>query len=106
VIRRKKAERKEKPEPKRFAVVSVRDARVPKYLVPANEDADGFTPEQAARLAERVPGQREIYTTVPIEVFRFARAMGEPISPPMAVAAYELYLQAEKDKLEEGGEDG
>ncbi len=77
MIRRKKRERKEKPEPERHVIVERQDVRILKYG--ARHDPFGFTPEHAARLAEPVPDQRP-YEVVPVAVFKWARAQGRPMT--------------------------
>ena len=82
---RRPAKKEEKAEPERYVVVRVDDARQGKYLWC---DSEGTTLEHAERLAAPVPGQSQKYAVVPIEVQRFARSLGEPISPAAAVAKY------------------
>lgn len=81
--RSKQAPRKEKAGAKeRFNVVLQADCRQGKYLFA--EEADGFSLEHAQALASPA-GQRETYSVVPLEVHRWARAQGEPISAQKAV---------------------
>ena len=82
---RRPAKKEEKAEAERYVVVRVDDARQGKYLWC---DSEGTTLEHAERLAAPVPGQSQKYAVVPIEVQRFARSLGEPISPAAAVAKY------------------
>ena len=82
---RRPAKKEEKDAPERYVVVRVDDARQGKYLWC---DSEGTTLEHAERLAAPVPGQSQKYAVVPIEVQRFARSLGEPISPAAAVAKY------------------
>ena len=93
-LRQRTAQKKEdKPAEVRYTVVKTDDARQGKYLWCAYE---GVTLEHAERLAAPVPGQTVRYTVVPVEVHRFARTLGEPISPPKAQLAYE-----HKNRVEE-----
>ena len=85
MIRRKKRERKEKPEPERHVIVELDDARILKY--PAAADPFGFTPEHAVSLAEPVPNQRP-YAVIPVDVFRWARAQGRPMTAREALRDY------------------
>lgn len=83
-------------EPKtevRYTVVRTDDARQGKYLWCAYE---GVTLEHAERLAAPVPGQAQRYSVVPVEVHRFAREMGEPVTAPKAIHCYELSLANEE----------
>ena len=82
---RRPVKKEEKDAPERYVVVRVDDARQGKYLWC---DSEGTTLEHAERLAAPVPGQSQKYAVVPIEVQRFARSLGEPISPAAAVAKY------------------
>ena len=84
-MRAKKAPRKEKGEQVRYTVVRSDDARHGKYLWCAYE---GISLEHAERLAAPVPGQAQAYSVVPVEVHRFARELGEPISPAAAIAKF------------------
>lgn len=77
----------------RYTVVRTDDARHGKYLWCAYE---GVTLEHAERLAAPVPGQEQRYSVVPVEVHRLAREMGEPITAPKAVFAYELKVANEE----------
>lgn len=85
MIRRKKRERKEKPEPERHVIVEREDVRILKY--PAVSEPFGFTPEHAARLAEPVPNQRP-YDVIPVEVFTWVRAQGRPMTTREALKAF------------------
>lgn len=89
-MKAKKAPRKDKGEPVRYTVVKTDDARVGKYLWCEHE---GITLEHAERLAAPVPGQTESYTVLPIEVHRFARSLGEPISPAAATAKFKAQVK-------------
>lgn len=84
--RGKAAPRKEKGSKERFNVVLQDDCRQGKYLW-AGEHADGFSLEHAQALAAPA-GQREKYAVVPLEVHRWARSQGKPISAQRAVNAY------------------
>lgn len=86
--RRKMLRRAEKPDrvEARYTVVREDDIRQPKYLYA--EAAEGFDKAHAEELALYVKGQTARYTVVPLEVHRWARAKGEPISPQAALAAY------------------
>ena len=86
MIRRKKRERKEKPEPERHVIVEREDVRILKY--PAACNPFGFTPEHAAKLAEPVPNQRA-YDVIPVAVFKFARAQGRPMTTREAMREYD-----------------
>lgn len=84
-MKRPKLKRKDKPSEgaPRWVVVEANDCRVPKYLV--NGQAAGFEKALALTLAARAhPGQTE-YTVVEVDVFRWARALGEPISAQKAL---------------------
>ena len=78
--------KEEKSAPQLYTVVRTDDARQGKYLWCEYE---GITLEHAERLAAPVPGQTESYAVVPIDVHRFARSLGEPISPAAATAKYQ-----------------
>ena len=84
-----RAKKEEKSEPTRYTVVYADDVRQPKYLYCGAESFDGYPLEHAERLAAPVPGQQNRYAVVPLEVHRWARAQGEPLSPKTAIAAYE-----------------
>lgn len=94
---RKKIKRKEKPEPERHVIVESADVRILKY--PAASDPFGFTPDHAARLAMPVPDQRP-YDVIPVEVFKFARAQGRPMSTKEALREF-----AARPKEDEGSEE-
>lgn len=83
---RRPVKKEEKDAPQMFTVVRADDARQGKYLWC---DFEGTTLEHAERLAAPVPGQQQKYVVVPIEVQRFARKLGEPITPAAAVRKYE-----------------
>jgi len=85
--------KEEKTEPERFTVVRTDDARQGKYLWCAYE---GISLEHAERLAAPVPGQEQRYTVIPVEAHRLAREMGEPITAPKALLAYELKVKNEE----------
>ena len=86
-LRQRTAQKKEdKPAEVRYTVVKTDDARQGKYLWCAYE---GVTLEHAERLAAPVPGQEQRYTVIPVDVHRWARAQGEPITAQKATAAYE-----------------
>lgn len=78
--------KEEKSAPELYTVVRTDDARQGKYLWCEYE---GITLEHAERLAAPVPGQSVSYTVVPVDVHRFARSLGEPISPSAATAKYQ-----------------
>jgi hypothetical protein len=82
-------QKEEKAEPTRYTVVCAEDVRQPKYLFCGAESFDGYPLEHAERLAAPVPGQENRYAVVPLEVHRWARAQGEPLSPKAAMAGYE-----------------
>jgi hypothetical protein len=86
--RRKMLRRAEKPDrvEARYTVVREDDVRIPKYLF--SEAAEGFDRAHAEELAYHVTGQRTRYAVVPLEVHRWARAKGEPLSPQAALAAF------------------
>ena len=89
----RRKENKDEQGPQMFTVVRTDDARHGKYLWCEHE---GMTLEQAERLAAPVPGQTVRYSVVPIEVHRFARTLGEPVSPPKAQLAYEHKKRVEE----------
>lgn len=92
-LRRKKRE-EEKPA-ERFTVVREDDCRIPKYLF--SEAADGFGREHAERLAYHVRGQTARYVVVPLEVHRYARQQGQPLTPQAAQAAYDAQKPEEDE---------
>jgi len=81
----KRVKKEEKAEPQRFTVVHTDDARRGKYLWCAYE---GVNYEHAERLAAPVPGQIHAYTVIPVDVHRWARGQGEPMTAKAAIAAY------------------
>lgn len=85
--------KEEKSAPELYTVVRTDDARQGKYLWCEYE---GVTLEHAERLAAPVPGQSQRYSVVPVEVHRFARSLGEPITPPKAQLAYEHKQRVEE----------
>ncbi len=80
------AGKKDKPTETRYTVVLREDCRRGKYLWA--EHAEGFDRAHAEQLAEPVHGQRDRYTVVPLEVHRWARAKGEPMSADKALSHY------------------
>ena len=82
---RRPVKKEDKDAPELYSVVRTDDARHGKYLWCAYE---GITLEHAERLAAPVPGQAQAYSVVPVEVHRFARELGEPISPAAAIAKF------------------
>lgn len=78
--------KEEKADPVRYTVVHLDDARRGKYLWCAYE---GITLEHAERLAAPVPGQAERYTVIPVDVHRWAREQGEPLTAKAAMQGYE-----------------
>lgn len=85
--------KEEKSAPQLYTVVRTDDARQGKYLWCEYE---GITLEHAERLAAPVPGQSVRYSVVPVDVHRFARSLGEPISSPKALLAYEHKQRVEE----------
>ena len=85
MIRRKKAERKDKPPQTRWIVCAEDDCRHTKYLV--GDKPAGFEREHAERLAQHVT-DRFRWSIIPVEVFAWARAGGKPMTPDEAVAAF------------------
>ena len=85
-MKRKKAERKEKPVEVRYTVVRVDDVRIPKYL--HSEASLGFTVDHANALAAPVDGQLHRYVTVPLDVHQRAREHGEPIDSAQALQMF------------------
>ena len=83
---RKKEEKAEGPT--LYTVVFADDVRQTKYLYCGAESFDGYPLEHAERLAAPVPGQESRYTVLPIEVHRWARAQGEPMSAKAAIAGF------------------
>ena len=83
--------KEEKSAPQLYTVVRTDDARQGKYLWCEHE---GITLEHAERLAAPVPGQAQAYTVVPVDVHRFARSLGEPISPKAATAKFKAQVAA------------
>lgn len=94
MIRRKKRERKEKPEPVRHVIVERADVRILKY--PASGEPFGFTPDHAARLAEPVPDQRP-YDAIPVEVFVWVRAQGRPMTTREALEGFAARPKEQED---------
>ena len=84
---RHKEEKAEKPT--LYTVVLLEDVRQVKYLYCGAESFDGYPLEHAERLAAPVPGQPQSYTVLPLEVHRWARAQGEPLSAKAAMSGYE-----------------
>lgn len=85
-MKRLKIKREEKPEQPKWVVVEAADCRVPKYLIGGKPA--GFEKPLALTLAARAhPGQPE-YTVVEVDVFRWARALGEPVSAQRAVTEF------------------
>lgn len=68
-------------------VALAQDCRVPKY--PFLCAPVGFDEHVAHRLAELVDGAPR-YAVLPLDVFRWARAQGEPITAQEALERYEL----------------
>lgn len=62
------------------------DCRRPKYLI--NGVPAGFEREQAERLAMRATPSQIAYDLIPVEVFTWARAAGEPMSAQRAVELF------------------
>jgi hypothetical protein len=85
----KARKKEEKAEPTRYTVVYAEDVRQPKYLYCGAESFDGYPLEHAERLAAPVPGQEARYAVLPIDVHRWARGKGEPMTPKTAIAAFE-----------------
>lgn len=82
----KRPKRIERAPQQMYVVCEQQDCRRPKYLV--NDSPAGFERELADHLAARAhPGQPE-YTVVPVEVFTWARAAGEPMSAQRAVELF------------------
>jgi len=84
----KRVKKEEKAEPARYTVVFVDDVRQPKYLYCGSESFDGYPLEHAERLAAPVPGQEQRYTVIALDVHRWARGQGEPMTAKAAIAAY------------------
>jgi hypothetical protein len=87
----KKFRRSEKPEKVQelYTVARIDDVRQSKYLYCDNEGFEGYALEHAERLAAPVPGQAVKYTVVPLEVHRWARSTGTPLTVSEAVKGYE-----------------
>jgi hypothetical protein len=85
----KTRQKEEKVEPTRYTVVYAEDVRQPKYLFCGAESFDGYPLEHAERLAAPVPGQQSRYAVLPLDVHRWARSKGEPMSPKAALAGFE-----------------
>jgi hypothetical protein len=81
--------KEEKVEPTHYTVVYAEDVRQPKYLFCGAESFDGYPLEHAERLAAPVPGQESRYAVLPLDVHRWARSKGEPMSPKAALAGFE-----------------
>lgn len=81
--RGKKPPRQERGPQPMWVVCEEQDCRRPKYLV--NGQPAGFEREQAERLAMRANVNQVAYAIVPVEVFAWARAAGEPMSAQRAV---------------------
>lgn len=93
-MRRKKAERKDKPVQERWVVVDPLDCRVSKYppaVGMVDADVQGFEFAHATELAAHVTGQSR-WEVVRLRAWRLARAGGEPVS---AVAAEQQLTRAD-----------
>lgn len=93
-MRRKKAERKDKPVQERWVVVDPLDCRVSKYppaVGMVDADVQGFEFAHATELAAAVTGQSR-WEVVRLRAWRLARAGGEPVS---AVAAEQQLTRAD-----------
>lgn len=82
-----RAERREKTDTvqERWMVALASDCRVPKY--PFRSAPVGFDEPIAHRLAELAPGGPK-YAVLPLAVFDWARAQGEPMSVERALRDY------------------
>lgn len=83
---RKNKQREERAPQPMWVVCEQGDCRRPKYLV--NGVPAGFEREQAERLAMRATVKQVAYDIVPVEVFAWARAGGQPISSQEAVKQF------------------
>jgi hypothetical protein len=79
------AKKQEKSAPKLYTVVRTDDARQGKYLWCEYE---GITLDHAERLAAPVPGQEVRYSVVPVEVHRWARSTGTPLTASEALEGF------------------
>lgn len=84
-----RVKKEEAAGPTRYTVVYAEDVRQPKYLFCGAESFDGYPLEHAERLAAPVPGQESRYAVLPLDVHRWARSKGEPMSPKAALAGFE-----------------
>lgn len=92
---RKKPREDREPQPM-FVVCEQDDCRRPKYLV--NGVPAGFEREQAERLAMRATPNQVAYDIVPVEVFTWARAAGEPMSSTQAIKQF-ADLQVDEEAM-------
>ena len=74
--------------PTLYTVVLAEDVRQTKYHYCGADGFDGYTLEHAERLAAPVPGQRQSYAVLPVDVHRWARAQGKPIGVKAAIAGF------------------
>lgn len=96
-MKRKKAERKDKPVQERWVVVDPLDCRVSKYppaVGMVDADVQGFEFAHATELAARVTGQSR-WEVVRLRAWRLARAAGEPLS---AVTAEQMLTRSDDDQ--------
>lgn len=96
-MKRKKAERKDKPVQERWVVVDPLDCRVSKYppaVGMTDADVQGFEFAHATELAARVTGQSR-WEVVRLRAWRLARAAGEPLS---AVTAEQMLTRSDDDQ--------
>ena len=93
-MRRKKAERKDKPVQERWVVCDGLDCRVSKYppaVGMTDADVQGFEFAHASELAAHVTGQSR-WEVVRLRAWRLARAGGVPVS---AVTAEQQLTRAD-----------
>ena len=85
-MRRKKAERKDKPVQDRWVVCDPHDCRVSKYppaVGMTDDDVQGFEFAHATELVAHVTGQTR-WEVVRLRAWRLARAGGVPVSAVIA----------------------
>jgi len=95
-MRRKKAERKDKPVQERWICVDPVDCRVAKYppaVGMTDDDVQGFEFAHATELAAAVTGQTR-WEVVRLRAWRLARANGVPVS---AVTAEQMLTRGDAD---------
>lgn len=96
-MKRKKAERKDKPVQDRWVVCDPYDCRLSKYppaVGMTDADVNGFEFAHASELAAHVTGQSR-WEVVRLRAWRLARANGEPVS---AVTAEQMLTSRDDEQ--------